>query len=121
MAHILIIGDDAQTINMLRKILEPEGYEVVVAYDGNEGIRLYREVPSDLIIADLIMQEMETLENLVELHKNFPEVKIIALSGGTQLVSKICLNLAKSFGANYTFTKPVERVKLLNAIEELLQ
>ena len=120
-SRILIIGEDSQTSNMLRKILEPKGYEVFVASDGNEGIRLYREAPTDLIITDIIIQEKEGLESIVELRKDFPEVKIVAISGGSQFVSKLSLSLAEGFGADYTFTKPVAGEELLNAVEELLQ
>ena len=55
MACILIIDDDVQILNMLRQTLERDEYEVVVAHDGKEGLRRYRENPTDLIIADLIM------------------------------------------------------------------
>ena len=55
MARILIIDDDPQILNMLRQTLEREGYEVIDASDGKEGLKLYRENPTDLIIADLIM------------------------------------------------------------------
>ncbi len=121
MSRIFILGEDAQALNMIRKILEPEGYEVVVAFNGNEGVRLYREAPSDLVITDLNLYEAGSLESMVELRQDYPEVKIIAVSGGLQILSKLCLSLADSFGADYTFTKPVEREELLNAVEELLQ
>jgi DNA-binding response OmpR family regulator len=121
MSRILIIGEDAQTLNMIRKILEPKRYEVVVASDGNEGLRLYREAPTDLVITDLNLYEKESLESMVELRQDYPEVKIIAVSGGLQILSKLCLSLADSFGADYTFTNPVEREEFLNAVEELLQ
>jgi DNA-binding response OmpR family regulator len=121
MSRILIIGEDEQTLNMIRKILEPKGYEVVVASDWNEGARLYREAPTDLVIKDLNLYETESLESMVELRQDFPEVKIIAVSGGLQILSKLSLSLADSFGADYTFTKPVQREELFNAVEELLQ
>lgn len=69
--RILNIGmDDIQILNMLQK----KGYEVAVALDGNEGIKLYQEAPTDLIIIDSIIQEKERLENIVEFCRDFPEV-----------------------------------------------
>ncbi|MCP3955776.1 MAG: response regulator, partial [Desulfobacterales bacterium] len=83
-ARILIIDDDIHVLAMLRKMLEREGYEIVVALDGNEGLRLYRENPTKLIITDLIMPEKEGLETIIELRQNFPDTRIIAMSGGGQ-------------------------------------
>ncbi|MBL7178351.1 MAG: response regulator [Desulfobacteraceae bacterium] len=121
MARILIIDDDPQILNMLGQTLEREGYEVIGAPDGKEGLRLYRENPTDLIIADLIMPEKEGIETIMELRRDFPDVKIIAISGGGRLDPEQYLSMAKSFGAQYTFAKPVAREELLNAVRELLE
>jgi YesN/AraC family two-component response regulator len=50
------------------------------AGDGSEGIKLYREVRPDLVITDLVMPEKEGIETIVELRRDFPGVKIIAVS-----------------------------------------
>jgi CheY-like chemotaxis protein len=121
MALILIIDDDNQFRAMLREMLERAGYEVVDAPDGKEGIKLYREKAADLIITDIVMPEKEGIETIMELRRDFPDVKIIAISGGGRLDSGQYLIMAKSLGALYTFTKPVEREKLLQAVEELLK
>ena len=121
MAHILIIDDDAQLLAMLRQTLERDGYEVVEASDGEEGLRRYRENPTDLIITDLIMPEKEGIETIIEIRRDFPDVKIIAISGGGRVDPGQYLSIAKSFGAQYTFAKPIERKELLKAVRELLQ
>jgi len=121
MARILIIDDDAQVLVTLRQLLKREGYEVVEASDGNEGIRLYRENPTDVIITDLLMPEKEGLETIMDLRKAFPDVKIIAMSGGRQFSPEDYLNMAKNLGAKYAFAKPIEKQKLLNAVQELLR
>ena len=121
MALILIIDDDNQFRAMLREMLERTGYEVVEASDGKEGIKLYREKATDLIITDLIMPEKEGIETIMELCRDFPDVKIIAISGGGRIDPEQYLSMAKSFGAQYSFAKPVEREELLQAVEELLK
>ena len=121
MARILIIDDDEQLLAMLRQTLEREGYEVMEASDGNEGLRRYRENPTDLIITDLIMPEKEGMETIMELRRDFPDVKIIAISGGGRVDPWQYLSIAKSFGVQYTFAKPIERKELLNAVRELLK
>ena len=120
MAQILIIDDDDQLRLMLRKTLERSGYEVVEAPNGKEGIKRFREMPCDLVITDLIMPEKEGIETIVELKKDFPDVKIIAISGGDRSKPESYLNLAKQLGAKRVFPKPIDREELLNAVRELL-
>ena len=121
MARILVIDDDAQILSMLRQTLEREGYEVVEASDGKVGERLFREYPTDLIITDLIMPEKEGLETIRGIKQDFPETKIIAMSGGGRIGPETYLNFAEKLGAMYTFTKPIERKNLLSKVRELLE
>jgi len=120
MARILLIDDDAPVRRTLRKMLERQGYEVEEAADGKAGLRRYQENPADLIITDLIMPEMEGIETIMELRRKFPDVKIIAMSGGGQIRPEQYLQIAKSLGAQRTFAKPVEMKLLLKAVDELL-
>ncbi|MCD4743999.1 MAG: response regulator [Desulfobacteraceae bacterium] len=120
MAHILIIDDDEQILKMLCLTLEREGYRVTTASDGRKGIKLYKETLADVIITDIVMPEMEGLEAIRKLRKEFKDIKIIALSGGGFVNPKEYLKLAKNFGAQYTFSKPVEIKELLKAIKELI-
>lgn len=121
MARILIIDDDVQILDILRQILECEGYEVVDATNGKEGISLYRKKPADLIITDIIMPDKEGIETIIELKRDFPGVKIIAISGGGRIGPEGYLNIAKKLGARYAFSKPVEREELLSAVRELIE
>ncbi len=121
MARILIIDDDAQLRKMLRQTLERAGYGVEEAPDGMEGMKIYRQEPMDLIITDLIMPEKDGIETIIELRKGFPEVKIIAMSGGGRIGPEDYLNMAKGLGAMRIFSKPIEREELLKAVRELLE
>ena len=121
MANILLIDDDDQFRNMLRQLLERNGYEVKEASGGKEGIKLYLENPTDLIITDLIMPGKDGIETIQEFKKNFPDIKIIAISGGGRLGPEDYLHLAKMLGAQKTLTKPIELPELLEAIEKLLK
>lgn len=120
MARILIIDDDVQILDMLRQTLEHEGYEVMEAPNGKEGVRLYREDQADLIITDIIMPEKEGIETIMEIKRDFPDVKIIAISGGGRVDPEEYLHMAEKLGAKRTFAKPVEREDLLKAIQELI-
>jgi len=120
MARVLVIDDESQIRSMLRLMLERVGYEVIEAPDGIEGIRRYRENPADLIISDLIMPNKDGIGMMIELKKEFPEVKIIAISGGGLNKPDGYLEGAKKLGAMHTLTKPIERDQLLRVVKDTL-
>lgn len=121
MKRILVIDDDAQFRHMLCLMLQQAGYEVLPAADGEEGIRVFRRELIDLVITDIFMPEKEGLETIRELRKEFPDVKIIAISGGSRKVEEFStLPYAKKFGAVETLAKPFRRDDLLGLIREVL-
>ena len=121
MARILIIDDESQIRSMLRLMLERVGYEVDEAPDGLEGIRQYREDPADLIITDLIMPNKDGIGMIIDLKKEFPKVKIIAMSGGGVNRPEGYLDGAKKLGATRTLTKPIDRDEMLKAVKDTLK
>ncbi|MGA8180856.1 MAG: response regulator [Desulfobacterales bacterium] len=121
MARILIIDDEAIIRDLLKKILEREGYEIVTAFNGEEGLKIHRENPADLIITDLIMPGKEGIETIMELRRDFKDVKIIAMSGGGRIDPGTYLQMAKTLGAIKTIAKPFDRKELLKTIQELLK
>jgi CheY-like chemotaxis protein len=121
MASILIIDDEPQIRSMLRLMLERVGYEITEAPDGIEGIRRYRENPADLIITDLIMPNKDGIGMIIDLKKEFPKVKIIAMSGGGVNRPEGYLDGAKKLGATRTLTKPIDRDEMLKAVKETLK
>ena len=121
MALILIIDDDDQIRGVLKIMLEREGYDVIEAPDGLEGIKLFRENAVDLIITDIIMFEKDGITTIMEVRKDSANVKIIAISGGARVGPEVYLQLADRVGADRTLTKPIDRKELLNTIDELLQ
>jgi CheY-like chemotaxis protein len=120
MPRILLIDDDDQVRMMMRMTLEKEGYVVEEAPDGSVGIRLYREQPADLVITDIVMPEKEGMETIMTLKRDFPSVKIIAISGGGKIAPARYLDLAEQMGVQRTFSKPLDRSELLMAIREVL-
>ena len=120
MARILIIDDEPQIRSMLKLMLERGGYEVVEAPDGVEGIKIYRQNPADLIITDLIMPNKDGIGMIIDLKKEFPDVKIIAMSGGGLNKPDGYLKGAKKLGAACTLTKPIDREEMLAAVRDTL-
>jgi DNA-binding response OmpR family regulator len=118
--HILVIDDEEPVRVVLRQMLEKEGYEVEEAQDGAVGMNLLRDHLADLIITDLFMPEKEGIETIMEVRKCFPQVKIIAMSGGGRTGTLDFLPMAESFGAQRTLAKPFERRELLEAVRTML-
>lgn len=120
MFKILVIDDEAPVRKMLTKLLERNGFDVIAAVDGCQGIKRYHENHPDLVITDLIMPEKEGLESIREIKKINPDVHIIAISGGGIADPQIYLEFASKLGAVRTFAKPVDNEILVSTIKELL-
>ena len=119
MKRILVIDDDEDIRDILAEMLTHAGYDVVEASSGGEGIRLYRQALFDLVITDLVMPDKDGLEVLMELRKDFPEVKIITLSGNTY--GRSSLETSKALGAARTLRKPFSEDQLLQAVREVFE
>ena len=120
MAKILIIEDQAEVRELLNALLSRSGHCVREARDGREGIHSFRTFPADLIITDLIMPRKEGLETIIDLRQEFPDLKIIAISGGGRDSRENYLKTAELCGASRIFHKPFDNDELLAAVDELL-
>ena len=118
--RILIIDDEVQIREMLGQMLSREGYDVINAPDGKVGMKVCREQHVDLIITDIIMPEKDGIEMILELRHDFPDLKVIAISGGGRLGPDGYLEMAQKLGAHRTFFKPFNRKEILGAVKELL-
>lgn len=118
--QILIIDDEAQVRHMLRGVLENEGYRVVEAANGREGLRMQHRTPSNLVITDILMPEMEGLETIRELRHQWPDVKVLAVSGASQKLGLDLLYVAKEFGATHMLQKPFSMSEMLKLISTML-
>lgn len=120
MKRVLVIDDDWQMREMMHQVLARAGYEVAEAPNGEVGMNIHRQDPVDLVITDLIMPEKEGIETIRELRRDYPKLKIIAISGGGRAGADGYLSVAKTIGADRTMSKPFDLKKILAAVEELL-
>jgi CheY-like chemotaxis protein len=116
---ILLIDDEEAFRSVLKQVLLNAGYEVMEASNGAEGIKSFHERPANIIITDIIMPEKEGIETIIELKKAYPDVKIIAMSGGGWYGTDIDFDMAKKLGAR-TLDKPFALQELLDVVDELL-
>jgi DNA-binding response OmpR family regulator len=121
MARILVMDDDARIRELMKTALELDGHEVTAVGDGRLGLRAFQESRPDLIIADLVMPEMEGIETIRTLRKQAPDVRILAISGAvSRLVGRSRLDAARMLGADDSLQKPFAIGDLRDAVAALL-
>lgn len=118
--RVLIVDDDEQVRIMLHRVMEWAGFEARVAENGREAMKALAREPADLVITDLIMPEQEGLETISRLKKDYPAIKIIAISGGGRIGPEAYLPTAREMGADRIFTKPFNVQEIVEAVNELL-
>ena len=121
MDTILVIEDYEEFRVFLRDVLIDQGYKVLEAADGFQGLAQCRNNHVSVVITDIIMPDKEGIETIMELRRDFPDVNIIAISGGGCISPDDYLKSAKRAGAVKTFSKPFEIADMLIAVEQLCQ
>jgi CheY-like chemotaxis protein len=81
-ARILIVDDNADMRLTTKLLLEMEGYEVELAANGREAIEVQRARPAQVLLTDLFMPDADGFETIERFRKEFPGIRIIAMSGG---------------------------------------
>jgi len=117
MPSVLVVDDQDEVRQLIRETLEQAGYEVEEARDGKEGLERYRARSTDLVIMDILMPEQDGLEAIMTLYREFPDTRVIAMTGGSDTIGVLnFLDVAKMFGARRTLQKPFELKILLDAV-----
>lgn len=129
MSSVLIVDDEPDIREVLARLLKREAMEVQLAESGAEGLRKFRASPTDLVITDIIMPDIDGIQFIKTLREEFPQTRIIAISGGGNMGSlgyrpeaittTAYLVAAERAGADCIITKPFEREELLNKVRSL--
>ena len=122
MKKILLVDDDKDFVESTRTLLEEE-YEVVVAYDGDEGIAKAKEEKPDLIILDVIMSSILDGLNVSQQLQNDPEHKDIPIVMVTSIANTDYAALFPTdeyVHIDAFMTKPVAPDQLLHQVDRLL-
>ena len=120
MKRILIIDDEESALDLLRRILEQEGYEIVAAKNGQEGVEVFRRQQFDLVVTDMVMPVKDGLKTILELRQIDAAIPLIAISGGGAIAKERYLNVAGYIEGVCTIPKPFSRLELLAGIDKLL-
>jgi two-component system alkaline phosphatase synthesis response regulator PhoP len=121
---ILLVDDDKDFVEATTMVLESKPYEVVVAYNGDEGLAKARKEKPDLIILDIIMPVKDGFSAAEQLKKD-PELKkipVIMLTSFSGKVAETSLSVSQGLAldAEDYVDKPVTPEELLKRVERLL-
>lgn len=121
MARILVIDDDDTVRLSVRLALEDAEHEVDEAPNGARGLDRLKDQVADLVVTDIFMPEKEGLETIDEIRRDYPQIKIIAISGGGRIDPQDYLEIARQLGADHVLFKPFDIQLLLDVVDELLK
>lgn len=116
---ILVVDDDKLTIVLMTKILEEKGFEVLKAYDGQEGLALIKQKVPDLIIMDRMMPKMDGIKAcaLIKADRRFYKIPIIMITASAE---KSDHDLSKQIGVDAFLNKPLNAVDIIAKVQTLL-
>lgn len=130
MHNILIIDDEQDVRDAMRRVLERIGFHVRTAVDGDDGLAQLRRGECDVAITDIIMPKSNGVEVIANMRREFPTLRIIAISGGgnfgiadyqpNAITTTAYLAAASKAGADLVLTKPFEIDDLVTAIAKAL-
>lgn len=117
---ILVIDDEPTALDLLQKILEGEGHDVIGAANGEEGVALFQEHSCDLVVTDMVMPVKDGLQTILELRNYNPDLPVIAISGGGTISKERYLAVAGYLDNVITVAKPFTIDAITQAVDELL-
>lgn len=119
MASVLVIDDDQEVREFLVTVLERAGHVVIAAVNGRDGVAMFRANPVQVVITDIIMPEKDGIETILDLRREHPDLKVIAISGGGRTTPENYLHSARLLGADRAIRKPFKNEDILQAVADL--
>ncbi|CRL65435.1 envelope stress response regulator transcription factor CpxR [Proteus vulgaris] len=116
MHKILLVDDDRELTSLLKELLEMEGFNVVIASDGEQALKLL-DASIDLLLLDIMMPRKNGIETLKELRQNFQTPVIMLTARGSDLDRVLGLEL----GADDYLPKPFNDRELVARIRAILR
>ena len=117
--RVLVIEDDADFRTLALRWFHSYGIDAEGAANGAEGLARQRARPASVVVTDIFMPEMEGIETIHDLCREFPSVKVIAMSGRDPRMKFDVFQVARQIGAVRTFKKPFRFEDLIAAVTEL--
>ncbi len=118
--RILLVDDDGFIREMVKTMLEPEGYELVMCGNVDEAIAAVERKPFDIIVTDLLMPQKTGMDFIKHLKRHKIAVPVLAITGGLENAIDDYVNIGDLY-ADATLAKPVGKDKLIETITRLVQ
>jgi len=115
-----VIEDDAIVRRALEMLLEEQGFRVVTVVDGIDGLQKFCQVVPDVVLTDIIMPNKQGIALTMELRREHPEARIIAMSGGGRMGNSDYVTIATKLGADIGLRKPFDDEQLISTVRALL-
>lgn len=121
MTTILVVDDDRTIRKLLALAFAKEGFDTVTAGNGRSALKQLETQPVDLVVTDIFMPEKDGLEFICDMKARQPNVKVIAISGGsTPTGPDSHLSMARHLGAAEIMSKPVSMEDLVRVVRDIL-
>ena len=120
MAKILVIDDNETLLEVISNSLKRTGHQSITTKHTYNIEKILNQSKFDLVVTDIIMPDKEGIEIIMYLRKNYPEIKIIAISGKKISDNLDLLDIAKNIGADATLLKPFLTEDLVALIDSIL-
>lgn len=117
---ILVVEDEVELVEMVKMRLEANGYKVIAAYNGEDGLYWARKEKPDLILLDLMLPKMDGYKvcGLLKLNEKYKKIPIIMFTARAQ---ESDIKLGREVGADAYIIKPFDSQVLLDKIKELIK
>ena len=117
MTNILVCDDDKEIVDDIESYLQQEGYQIYKAYDGEQAIKVLKEMNIQLLIIDIMMPRLDGIHATLKI-REFSSVPIIFLSAKSEDTDKI---LGLNMGADDYITKPFNPLELVARVKSNLR
>jgi two-component system alkaline phosphatase synthesis response regulator PhoP len=124
-AKILLVDDDIDFVEATKTILESKPYEVIVAYEGDEGLRKAREEKPDLVLLDIIMPVKDGFTAAEQFKKDpqLAKIPVIILTSYSAMKGQTSIPVSRGYQLETEdyVSKPISPEELLNRVEKCLK
>lgn len=119
MKKILIVDDEQDIVESLKFVLEAGGYDCFTAFNGEDGLRLAKELVPDLIILDVMMPKINgyKISRLLKYDNKYKNIPILMITARSQEEDKL---IGEETGADEYITKPFDLDDVLRQVEKYL-
>jgi CheY-like chemotaxis protein len=130
MLRILVIDDEPDVLDGIKRVLDRAGFSVRVVDNATDAMLELKRLAADVVITEIIMPKVNGVDAIERILREFPMVRIVAISGGgsfdvngyqpAAITTTAYLAAAKRAGAHCILTKPFESRELIEAVNQVM-